>query len=428
MAELYRYILVIICLGLLGWGISRVERIYQYPFFMGTLFTSFVLPQAFALSQNPGPVTPEALERVLLMSCLCAAACWIGYERKPNPRWLAKLNIAIDERKLFRAGTLLMIQGLFFSFLVSRTEIPESARTQWTGPATIYLFFSQTVNIALGIFLLQALKHPTIIKIIFTSVAGWPLLSSVLGGRRTPTTTLIIIIGFSLFLVRRITPPRWLVITATSLMIFVIPVLGFLRGDFWNLVFSGNWQELQSASQRAFDYQQSGVTLELRNAALLMDASERLGVYGYGTGWWDSIIFQYVPGQIVGFDFKESLQFNWINPQIFLDQYGYTLPVGSTITGIGDSFIEFGYFGCFVFGLIGYIFKHLWISAVYQRSTFSRFLYMGLVSPAMLGITHGIGGFWSAAIFQVFFSILAAYYSKASFNYSPPSLEAGDTQ
>ncbi|MBW4550081.1 MAG: oligosaccharide repeat unit polymerase [Aphanocapsa sp. GSE-SYN-MK-11-07L] len=418
MTTFYLDVLVLSCLALLSWGLVHVERVYQYPFFMGSVFTSFILPQAFSLVSNPGPVTPDALERVLIVSCLCVAACWVGYTRKPNLKWLIKLDIPIDQQKLFRAGLVLMVQGLFFNYLLSNAVSDLEPGAQWSGPATIYLFFSQTINIAFAIFLLQMLKHPKLVNITLTIISGFPLINSVLGGRRTPTITLLVIVGISLFMVRKILPPRWLVTIALLLMLVIIPTLGAIRSGFWDLVFSGNWSVLQSAVQSAFEFQQSGEILELRNAALLMDASEKLGLYGYGSGWWDNIVFQYVPAQIVGREFKESLQFNLLNPEKLQDLYGYTFPVGTTYTGIGDSFVEFGYLGWIVFALIGYVFKQLWISAVYQENIFSRFLYIGLISPVMLGITHGIGVFLSAAIFQIFFSTLAAYYARANINSS----------
>jgi hypothetical protein len=412
---IYRDILTIICLSLLGWGVIRVERIYQYPFFMGSMFMSFILPQAFSLIDNPGSaVSQEALERVLLVSCLCAAACWSGYQIKPNKKWLAKLNIVIDERKLFKAGIVLMAQGYFFNFLLSRTTIQRSAiNGNWTGPATIYGFFANVIYIAFAIFLLQTLKRPNAINLICVMLAGWFPLQSLLAGRRQPTMTFVIFIGLSLLLVYHYVPPRWLVSVAVLLLAFIIPVVGQLRAGFWELVFSGNWQQILSSAQGAFTSQQKGDILELRNAALLMDISERAAIHGYGTGWWDAIVFQYVPGQIVGYDFKQSLQFNWLTFDTIKNSYNYVIPIGTTTTGIGDSFVEFGYFGFIIFALIGYVLKNIWISAVYLKSTVSRILYMGLVSPAMLGLTHGIGRFWQEAIFQVSFVCLVAYYARA---------------
>jgi hypothetical protein len=413
MSELYRNILVVICASLLGWGIIRIERIYQYPFFMGSMFISFILPQAFALINNPGPVNQEAMERVLLMSCLCSAACWIGYKIKPHKIWLTKLNIEIDERKLFRAGVALACQGYLFNFLLANTTIQRAKiNGSWTGPATIYLFLSQVIYIAFTIFLLQSLKRPKFINIFFAMICVWPLIAPILIGRRQPTMTFIIIVGCSLWLVRRYVPPRWLVSSAIVTLAFVIPLFALIRGGFWNLIFTGNWQEILLTAQKAFDLQQKGDILELRNAALLMDATEKTNMYGLGTVFWDSIIFQYIPGQIVGYDLKESLQFHLLDFNLLQDLYGYKIPIGTTTTGVGDSFMEFGYFGCLTFGLISYIFKHLWISSVYQNSHLSRILYMGLVSPAMVGLTHGIGRFLQEAIFQVFFISLVAYYSK----------------
>ncbi|MEH2374715.1 hypothetical protein [Nostoc sp.] len=419
MIEVYRYLLIIICICLLGWGVIRIERIYQYPFFMGSMFISFLLPQVFALINHPGLVSQDALERVLLMSCLCAAACWIGYIIKPNTKWLKKLDVMIDQRKLFRAGIALMFQGYLFNFLLSITTIQRSDVGTWTGPATIYVFFAQVINIAFGIFLLQTLKHPKVINLILTIIAGWPVVQPIFQGRRQPTMTFIIIVGLSFWLVLRYVPPRLAVITAVVLLAFIIPVVGALRSHFWDLVFSGKWKEISFASQRAFETLQTGDILELRNAALLADATEKTGLYGYGSGWWDSIVFQYVPGQILGYDFKQFLQFHLITREKLENLYGYTIPNGSTTTGIGDSFTEFGYLGCFSFALIAYLFKNLWISAVYQKSIFSSLLYIGLASPAMLGLTHGIGRFLQEAIFQFIFVSLTVYYCRTKYKYSP---------
>jgi hypothetical protein len=418
MTEIFRNLFIIICLGLLVWGIIRIERIYQYPFFMGSIFLSFLLPQVFSLIDNPAQVSQEALERVLFVSCLCAAACWLGYQIKPNRKLLAKLNIVTEDRKLFRAGIALMAQAWFFNFLLSRTNIQLAANGNWTGPATIFLFFVQAGSIAFTIFLLQTLKHPNFINCICTVFSGWPILQDVLNGRRQPTMTLIIIIGLSLFLVHRSVPPRWLVIAGLLSISIFIPLFGHLRANVWGLFFSGNWEEILSETQRIFTIQQKGDVLEFRNAALIIDVATRTGLYGFGTGWWDNIVFQFVPGQIVGFEFKKSIQFNIWVPYIesLSNLYGYTIPIGSTPTAIGDSFMEFGYFGCVVFVLIAYIFKHLWISAVYHKTVFSQILYMGLVSPSMICLTHGVGTFLQQGIFQLIFIGLVGYYSRVKYN------------
>jgi hypothetical protein len=398
---------------MLSWGIFRMERIYQYPFFMGIIFVSFLIPQAISLTANPGLLSQQALERVLLMSALCSAACWLGYQGEPNARWLAMLNVNIDKNKLFRVGILLMLVGYFFHFLIRNTNIERSEyNNNWTGPATIYIFFGQVIYIAFSIFILEAVKNPSIKNIFFTLLAAWIPLQRVLAGRRQTTMLVFITIGLSFWLIRRYLPPRWLIIVSIFLVTILIPTLGVLRERFWEYLLNGQWQELLSNTQKALQRNQESDILELRNAGFFMDATVKLNLYGFGSGFWDAIVFQYVPGQLLGFGFKQSLQFNLITEQTLFDIYGYRVHIGTTTTGIADSFMEFGYLGCLLFGLIAYFFKHLWISSLYQESTFSYLLYMALVSPAMLGLTHGIGRFLQESSFFIAMIILTGYFAK----------------
>ena len=232
-------------------------------------------------------------------------------------------------------------------------------------------------------------------------------------GRRQPTVTFLIIIGLSFFIVKRFILPRWLLVLSVTLPCFIIPVLGNLRGGFWDLLFSGDWQSILSSSQQGLEQVTEGKILELRNAALMIDYSERLNKFGYGAGFWDSLVWQFVPGQIVGFGVKQSFQFNiGTNYDDLLNLYGFTAHNGTTPTGIGDSFTEFSYFGCTLFALIGYLFKTLWVSTVYRGSLIGGLLYMSLISPAMVGITHGIGRFIQEFFFQAGTLLLVSYFCK----------------
>jgi hypothetical protein len=421
MPEIYRNLLVIICLGLLAWGLIRIERIYQYPFFMGAIFLSFLIPQAFALVNNPGKLDQQSLERVLLISSLCAASCWIGYQAKPNLKWLTIFQVDVDKNKLSQSAIFLMLVGYFFNFLLrndsTSTMVGGGALT---GASTIYIYFGQVIYIAFSIFLVEILRKPSIQNIIFTLLAGWIPLQSVLAGRRQPTMTFVIIVGLSFWLIRRYIPPRWLIILAIFLMTILIPAIGAMRGGLWDALFSGQLQTILSTTEKAINAQQKGDILELRNAAFLINATIHLNLYGLGAGWWDAIIQILIPGQIFGFGFKQSLQFNLLsnpnNPTLanstLFALYGYSWNPGTTATGIGDSFVEFGYLGCLSFALIGYVFKNLWISAYYQKSLFSSLIYIGLISSAMVGLTHGIGRFLQEAIFQIGVISLVIYYAK----------------
>ena len=413
MSQFYLYLFVSICIGLLFWGLVRAERVYQFPFFMGAIFVTFLLPQAFALYDNPDSVEATALSRVFFMCCLCAVMCWAGYQINPNHHWVSKLNIVVEDYKLFRIGIIFLIISYIFKILLGLTAIETASNGNWTGPATVYVFFGKMIYIALAIFLIELLKRPSIKNFIFASLAAVIPFLTILAGRRQPTMTFVLIIGLSFWFARKYVPPKIIVVLMVILALYLMPLLGKLRGNTWKLVAEGDWQQLSSTSQESLEIVLEGEILELRNAALIMDASTKTGDYGYGTGLWDGFVFQYVPGQLIGRDLKKSLQFNW-GPQQghLLTLYGYSIPQGSTHTGIADSFREFDYFGCLLFALIGMIFKTLWVSATYYRSQLSMLLYIGLMSPAMLSVTHSIKRFLVEAIFQVFFVGVAMYYSR----------------
>jgi hypothetical protein len=418
MAEIYFYSFILICLAILGWGMLRLERVYQYPFVMAAIFLSFIAPQANSLLNNESSryISLAMLEKVLLYSCMCAAMCWYGYKRyQPKEQWLSMLDIFLDDRRLFHAGVVLFAIGYSCNFLLSVINIERTIYGTWTGPATILVFFGSLMSIAFPIFLLSTLKKPNFINMTMTVISAIPLLEIIiLHGRRTPLMTFLLTVGMSFFLIKKYIPPRLFFLGIVIGAIVIIPVLGQLRGEFWSLLFSGDIQGVVDASQSGLVKIKKDDILELRNAALMIDAADLTNRYGYGTGFWDSIVFQYVPGQLVGIGFKQSLQFG---TSINLNQiYGYRVPIGSTTTGLGDSYAEFGYFGCLVFAGMGRIFKTLWAS-IYRGSMFSALLYIGLISPAMLGITHGIGWFVQSIIFQVGVMSLVAMYARTKFRF-----------
>src|SRR5213078_3855068 len=91
---------------------------------------------------------------------------------------------------------------------------------------------------------------------------------------------------------------------------------------------------------------------ELKNATALIAATQETGDYEFGAGYWNQIVFRFVPAQFLSRDFKDSLMIGGEqrNMSDFVyDVLGFQLPEGLTVTGMGDSFNEFGYVGCLFF-------------------------------------------------------------------------------
>ena len=422
MADFYLFVFIALCIAIIGWSIIRLERIYQFPFFMAATFLSFILPQAIAIAKEPGVfVSESALDRMLIYTSLCVAMCWIGYQSPPNHKWLAKLNIPIDEDKLLKIGIVLLIFGHLCLFTISHVGIQFSEQGTWTGPATILIFFAGVLNIALPLFLLRTLKNPSLMNMALTAIAALPKLQVIiLYGRRQPTIAFLVAVGLCLFIAKHYIPPRFLLVVLIPISAYIIPTIGNLRGRFWELVFAGNWDTIQSVSQEGLGGIMEGKILELRNATLVMDYATQFAQYGYGKQLWNAVIFQYVPGQLLGKEFKQSLQLS--NNIDLVGFYGYQSSTGTTLTGIGDSFIDFGFLGCLFFALMAYLFKTLWVSTVQEKSIIGTLLYISLIDSAMLGITHGIGRFVNEFIFKCGVLFLISYYCKYSPKIGRPML------
>ncbi len=413
MIDFYLWLFIVICGALLIWGLVNPSRVYQYPFFMSAIFVSFVLPQAFALIDNPDPLRSDGIERVMLMCCLCVAMCLVGYQFKPNEKFLEKLNIAIDENKLFQVGLVMSLFSFYLRFFVSNTiQVERSAESgNLTGIATVLFFFTYVGYIGFAILLMHTLKYPKFINIVITFLSSLVLLTSIIGGRRQDTATIFLTIGLAFFFVRRYVPPRMLALGAVAAATILIPAYAASRssrlGVFQLFTLSGD-DYVKLFQEQVL----SGKILELRNAAVIMDAADYKGQYGYGSSYWNFLIFRFIPAQFLGKDFKSSLQINLIDTRDFAGSYGYSIPIGSTTTGIGDSFLEFSYLGCLFFALQAYFFKHLWISAAVQKSIPSQLFYIGLISPAMLNITHGTINFFPDLLYQIVFLGTGLFYAR----------------
>lgn len=371
------------------------------------------MPQAMSIVANPAIVSSSAVDGILLVSSTCLWATVVGYRLRPNPRLVSRFNISVDERKLFRAGIILALASFISSLLLSRISVATNEVGNWTGPATILYFFGNLRYIAVAIFFNAYLKKQSAKNLCWLVFGMLPILETVVVyGRRTPTFTLFALIGVSLLFVKRIAPPRLLVITVVVTAAFLIPLIGQLRGEFWAQLFAGNL-DVESISSGLDRILLEGDVLELRNGAMLLEVSNHLQKFGLGTGFWNDIVFQYVPGQLVGYDVKQALQLDFgVSQTDLINFFGTAFSPGSTKTGIGDSYAEFGYFGCLVFGAIAYLYRHIWISAFYFNSIIAQILYVGLLSPALVGVTHGIGRFLQDAIFQIIFVGMAARYAR----------------
>jgi hypothetical protein len=96
-----------------------------------------------------------------------------------------------------------------------------------------------------------------------------------------------------------------------------------------------------------------------------------------------------------------------------LPQLRYKIPVGSTLTGIGDSFREFWYFGALFFALLAIVFKSLWHACLRRDAIFAQLLYIQTSTAAMRAVTHQTVDYLPGLTYNLIFLGLVAFFARS---------------
>lgn len=416
MASFFLYLFITFCLGLFIKIIINPRLVFEYPFFVGGMFLIFLAPQAIILYNNYHFLPAGVLQPLLLMCLLCLLMAVIGYYFAPSISFGGKLEVELDYSRLQRIGVAFTILGYVFNILIWKyyaayDEAGIEASTQPTGIVTIYFLFSTIINLAFPIFLYLAITAPNYFNIIMTLMAALPTLNSIIsGGRREPTALFLLSIAFILFYKKLIVPPRSAIIGIFLFAMFFIPATGDYRYLSDKL---GPVKAIQSLDlKKSFvEYYNSNVTFkELNVAAHIVDSYLFSGKFNYGSGYWNLIVFRYVPAQFFGTDFKQSLYIG--RGGTIRYRNGYNSPMGITPTGIGDSFIQFGFLGCMFFFFQGGFFRPLWNASLNSKGPLLQIFYIICVVQALLSITHATTTFIPGILFYFACLWLAATYAK----------------
>ena len=406
MIDIWLWIFIGACGCTLAWGLMAPQRVYEYPFFMGAIFSAFFVPQSVSLVMDPGSIVRlESVNKALAMGSLCLLMAWIGYRygaikrvtRRPVP-WLQPTRLQLA------AGAAMIIS--LCALWKMATLPPEDIGS--SGIFTILYFFASFATVSAPIFLMRCFSRPTPARVLLALIAGIPLAAAALSaGRRGQTAELVIFVMVCLYFARGIVIGRVLAVLGVLLAAYLIPVFGAIREQFWSSLAAGHIGDIPFSE--SMNRLLAGDILEFRNAAAMIQGIDWKGEYGLGTGYWDALVFRYVPGQLVGFDVKEALQFGWASGAY--DVIGFQVASGSTFTAIGDTYQQFGYFGCLFFLFQGALFRNLWIRAAEKHSLLAQVAYAALIPVALLAVTHGSTWFVQGA--PVVFLLLYGTYAYA---------------
>ena len=406
-------LLISLCVGGLWFIFAKPQRVLTYPGLICVAFTVFILPQAVALIFEPGGLFPDEISDVLLMSVLCLGGAYAGWCLPPM-RWIFRVyQKPLNETRLVPVAVLFIACGFYFNFLIARLP-PEETAAAWTGIVTIYAFFQGLVMPGMAIALNCALIGRNLFAwLLFAVSCVIPLTAALVYGRRETAALVLLIVGMTLYFRLGIKPPRILI------ALFLIAAALFIPSTYEYRSSLAEESEVIRSKIDFVDNFKRFLTeesiLELRNAAFIIASTKATGNYEYGAAFWDELVFRYVPAQFVGADVKSSLYLldrdSRATSQLF--NYGYEIPEGSTITGIADSFLQFGWFGWVFFVVAGWFGKSLFEAAEAGGSLYAQLLYILSSTTFMRSVTHQVADFLPGVLFFVVFLGLAAWYAGA---------------
>jgi hypothetical protein len=425
MTEGLLLVFVVACGALLAWGLRGQARIYEFPFLAGAVFAGWILPQAIGLLGDTA-LPPNGLDKALMMTILCLGMCYWGYIGSAHP--VRSIAWRLDQRKLLRAAAVLSLVGAFFFFLISRLPEELTATGAWTGLPVAYLFFAEMLNygFAIAVLIFAATRsRSALIIILFDCLLYFDRI--VIAGRRAVALEFLLVILCALWFTRRFVLPRW----AMMATLIIGTLLVFSTGDYRATTYRGQaygsqvdgdppWEKLLEIDfeDNFLDVLENGAN-EYRNAVFAIAAKDYTGTYNLGLGYWNDIIFKYVPAQLLGEELKRSLMIDLPNDRVRV--YAYFEHPGTTRTGMSDSFESFWYFGCLIFFVIARVLRKLF-SAAQAGHFIAAVCYVVIITDAMHAITHNSSWFLLAWPHMIAFLLPALWYARKGNALTPCSV------
>jgi hypothetical protein len=412
-------------LGIFGSCCLKPERLYHAPSLLSFAFLFFIIPQAVAVENlgiNKTLIDNGAYEITLFYSILCILASLVGWHGKIYRKLFIKLEKSrylINPKKFFYMISLLALfanlAGLRLSNLSDSGSI-ESIGGQTTGIGSILIFVARFIYIPYPYFIGRLVSKTNIPNFLYLFLSSFSEFKFViLHGRRSPLASLSFPFLMLVFFKKRWLLPRIVVPFIIIIPLILIPALAILRFEFWALLFSGQ-MDFSSLAVFIRAYFLENYPYDLMNSVNAIALSLKQGYVGFGSGFWNDIVFNFVPAQLLGRSFKESLYIN-ISPLSYLRtrqlSIYFDVKFGTTLTGLGSTFAEFSFFGFLCFYFQAKLMRTVWESAL-RNVNIAQILYAFLTTSLFISVTHNFSRFINTLIIGTFLLLFLVRFSRIS--------------
>lgn len=354
------------------------KYIYEFPGLFSLCSFVFIVPTLFAI-RNFDTISDSIYNRYVINALLCFWCGIAGY-------YFGIRNIIIkqtfkDNPPKYNYDKIINILSIyiFIGGVASIFINPKNFGQELGGTFAIILFFSRLLRpaalIIICFYLIKQKKFPLFLLLIW---AFFAIQFIVISGRRSETFISALIVIFPLFFIKKVQISRPLLLPITILAIGIVVLFPIYR----QYTRAGQFSELSNVSAREmFSNQLEGQrTNEVIESAYNMDVVAKSGEFNYGTSFVNGLINQFVSSTIFGKDAKQSLLLEGQDLAqmrssylLYSDDIGYKFYL--TPTGFGNAFLEFGFFGCLMFAILGYLSCYLYKKAIYQNAVEPKVLY-----------------------------------------------------
>jgi hypothetical protein len=399
MADFVLLLLTTIALLAVVGSVSRPGGYLTFPFTLGALMLGWVIPQLWALGEDP-TLPQGAYVALVFMACCCLLAGIAGWFLPSRSR---TFRMGRTTRPASVKGLTIAVACLtvFVALMTVAIELqPAEAReaSQWSGPITIFAFFAQLRIVSLTLSLLMILRQrtPATIALTVVNLAITLPVAFVMLRRSEMVDVALAVVG-ALWFARRISIPRPAIAAGVAGIAVVVFSMAELRrtaeeiylrtGERPSLFSPGLLQSVDFVSATTGSI---GYSPDLRNAAYVIEYTDYADTFTLGAQTWNNFVHQWVPGQIVGYDVKENLMIGRRGDALleFSHLYGFEYATGTTSTGFGSAYRDFGYFGSLYFLLIGVTLR-AWFRRAEAGDIWHQALFLSGTTLALVSITHG---------------------------------------
>ena len=346
----------------LAWGISNTRRLIEAPFLYSVGMAIILCPQLFVATNHYWRVPQQAFRVFCIMVVLCTVALFWGYSRgkkssslnqkPPKYRWI------IDDNRLFKLGFAIAALGTFGAVQVRSLGEIEGL---WRGWPVYWYTLSRLTLPGISLILISYFQSKKLYRLLIAlAFSFFPLSAITASGRRSMTFTLPFIYLLPFLIYKpKFKIPRTVVIGSLLASLIVVYAFPYWRGEFREGRYLSIIRERPVAEivTNMFSGERDK-TLEIIDGMIVTGAHYELNRYGFGIDRvYNSLIHRYVPGGLLGHDFKASLMIgtgisrDWVS-----SVYGIPVAFYTAKTAFSELFGEFSFFGCIAVFYVGYVF------------------------------------------------------------------------